>query len=119
MSSTSLGTLCTLTIDVKALLYPFMSSKLGVTSCAISMHEDEIDVFSDDMKSNFEALWSALDGRMAQSITVAYLGSKQGGVHGERDLYLFWGSAFGRRKKCFSPPLGVLLVDGFFLLYWL
>ncbi|KAH7718708.1 hypothetical protein AAVH_13861 [Aphelenchoides avenae] len=62
VSSVILDTGCTLTIDVKSLLQPFISSKLGVASCEVTVGAEE---WNDGM---FDALWSACDGRMAQSL---------------------------------------------------
>lgn len=68
VSSVILDAICTLTIDVKALLHPFMPSKLGVTSCELILHEDDQRGFSDDMKAKLGALWSAWDGCSGQSL---------------------------------------------------
>ncbi|KAH7718707.1 hypothetical protein AAVH_13860 [Aphelenchoides avenae] len=54
---------CTLTIDVKALLQPFISAKLGVTSYEVAVH-----VIDEEALSEVDALGSAYDGRMAQSL---------------------------------------------------
>lgn len=56
VSSASLATDCELTIDVKALLQPFMFSTLGVTSYEIY---DLFEWLDEDVPDGFEALWSA------------------------------------------------------------
>ncbi|KAH7711884.1 hypothetical protein AAVH_20802 [Aphelenchoides avenae] len=54
---------CTLTIDVKALLQPLISAKLGVTSYEVAVH-----AIDEEAVTEFDALWTAYDGRMAQSL---------------------------------------------------
>lgn len=63
VSRASLRAECPLTIDLKALLQPFMFSSLGVTSYGIFGWYRWDD---GDMPARFEALWAAWDRRTVQ-----------------------------------------------------